>query len=51
MLLLFDHREYNLYSILSELEQRGIREPVSFKLLPIFGSLRHPNKPLDLMKT
>ena len=50
-LLLFEHSEFNLYSILSELEQRGVRESVSVKLLPILGSIRHQDKLLDVMKT
>ncbi|WP_130904161.1 nucleoside-diphosphate sugar epimerase/dehydratase [Pseudomonas sp. Sample_22] len=50
-LLLFDHSEFNLYSILSELEQRGCRESAPVQLLPILGSIRHPHKLLDVMKT
>jgi len=50
-LLLFDHSEFNLYSILSELERRIARESVSIRLLPILGSIRHPHKLLDVMKT
>jgi FlaA1/EpsC-like NDP-sugar epimerase len=50
-LLLFDHSEFNLYSILSELEQRASRESVPVQLLPILGSIRHPHKLLDVMKT
>ncbi|PWK34598.1 FlaA1/EpsC-like NDP-sugar epimerase [Pseudomonas sp. OV226] len=50
-LLLFEHSEFNLYSILSELEQRGCREAVPVKLLPILGSIRHQDKLLDVMKT
>ncbi|MHC8387642.1 polysaccharide biosynthesis protein [Pseudomonas sp. MDT2-39-1] len=50
-LLLFDHSEFNLYNILSELEQRITRESLSVKLLPILGSVRNPDKLLDVMKT
>jgi FlaA1/EpsC-like NDP-sugar epimerase len=50
-LLLFEHSEFNLYSILSELEQRIARESLSVKLLPILGSVRNENKLLDVMKT
>lgn len=49
-LLLYDHSEFNLYSILSELEQRMARESVSIRLLPILGSIRDPHKLLDVMK-
>jgi FlaA1/EpsC-like NDP-sugar epimerase len=50
-LLLLDHSEFNLYSILSELEQRKARESLSVHLLPILGSVRNPDKLLDVMKT
>lgn len=50
-LLLFDHGEFNLYSILSELERRIDRESISIRLLPILGSIRHPHKLQDVMKT
>jgi FlaA1/EpsC-like NDP-sugar epimerase len=50
-LLLFEHSEFNLYNILSELESRGVRESVSIKLLPILGSIRHQEKLLDVMRT
>jgi UDP-N-acetylglucosamine 4,6-dehydratase len=50
-LLLFDHGEFNLYTILSELEQRIARESLPVKLLPILGSVRNPEKLLDVMKT
>lgn len=50
-LLLFDHSEFNLYSILSELEQRVRRESISVCLLPILGSIRDQEKLLDVMKT
>ena len=50
-LLLFEHSEFNLYSILSELEQQVSRESLSVKVLPILGSVRNSQKLLDLMKT
>lgn len=50
-LLLFEHSEFNLYSILSELEQRVVRESLSIRLLPILGSVRNPSKLRDVMKT
>jgi FlaA1/EpsC-like NDP-sugar epimerase len=49
-LLLFEHSEFNLYSILSELEQRVARESLSVRLLPILGSIRNQSKLLDVMK-
>lgn len=50
-LLLFEHSEFNLYSILSELEQRGQRGALNVALLPILGSVRDPAKLLHVMKT
>lgn len=50
-LLLYEHSEFNLYSILSELEQAIARESLSVKLLPILGSVRNPSKLLDVMKS
>lgn len=50
-LLLFEHSEFNLYSILSELEQRITRKSLPVKLLPILGSVRDQPKLLDVMKT
>jgi len=50
-LLLFEHSEFNLYSILSELEQRVVRESLPVKLLPILGSVRNQSKLVDVMKT
>lgn len=49
-LLLFEHSEFNLYSILSELEQRIARESLSVYLYPILGSVRNSQKLLDVMK-
>jgi FlaA1/EpsC-like NDP-sugar epimerase len=50
-LLLFEHSEFNLYNILSELEQRIARESLSVRLLPILGSVRNQDKLLDVMKS
>ncbi|BAP41038.1 nucleotide sugar epimerase/dehydratase WbpM [Pseudomonas sp. StFLB209] len=50
-LLLLDHSEFNLYTIVSELEQRLAREALSVKLLPILGSVRNHPRLLDVMKT
>jgi FlaA1/EpsC-like NDP-sugar epimerase len=51
VLLLFEHSEFNLYSILSELEQRVTRESLPVRVLPILGSVRNQAKLLDVMKT
>ena len=50
-LLLFDHSEFNLYSILSELEQRVTRESLAVSLVPILGSVRNQPQMLDIMRT
>ncbi|RON63718.1 nucleoside-diphosphate sugar epimerase/dehydratase [Pseudomonas fluorescens] len=50
-LILFDHSEFNLYSILGELEKRLHRESSLVRLLPILGSVRHEHKLLDVMRT
>lgn len=50
-LLLFEHSEFNLYSILSELELRIARESLPVRLLPILGSVRNEKKLVDVMRT
>ncbi|UVM20590.1 polysaccharide biosynthesis protein [Pseudomonas wadenswilerensis] len=50
-LILFEHSEFNLYSILTELEQRVTRESLAVRLLPILGSVRNQTQLLDIMKT
>lgn len=48
-LLLFDHSEFNLYSILSELEQRVSRESLPVRVLPFLGSIRNHGQLFDIM--
>jgi UDP-N-acetylglucosamine 4,6-dehydratase len=48
-LLLFDHSEFNLYSILSELEEVIARQSIPVNLLPILGSVRNAAKLFDVM--
>ena len=48
-LLLFDHSEFNLYSVLSELEDTIARQSISVNVLPILGSVRNANKLFDTM--
>ncbi|WOE82546.1 nucleoside-diphosphate sugar epimerase/dehydratase [Pseudomonas protegens] len=50
-LLLFEHSEFNLYSILSELEQREVRESLAVRVLPILGSVRNAALLQDIMQT
>ncbi|MNZ11433.1 UDP-N-acetyl-alpha-D-glucosamine C6 dehydratase [compost metagenome] len=51
VLLLLEHSEFNLYSILSELDRRVARESLSTRVLPILGSVRNPQQLLDVMRT
>jgi FlaA1/EpsC-like NDP-sugar epimerase len=50
-LLLFEHSEFNLYTILCELEQRVSRESLPVRVLPILGSVRNEAKLHDIMQT
>lgn len=50
-LLLFDHSEFNLYSIHGELEQRISRESLSVRLVPVLGSIRNSGRLFDVMRT
>ena len=50
-LLLFEHSEFNLYSIHSELESRVKRESLPLRLVPILGSIRNAERLGDVMMT
>ena len=50
-LLLFEHSEFNLYSIHSELEARVKRESLPLRLVPILGSIRNAPRLADVMCT
>ncbi len=50
-LILFEHSEFNLYSIHQELEQLVRREALSLQLVPILGSIRNHGRLLDVMRT
>lgn len=50
-LLLFDHSEFNLYCILSELEQHIARDALSVRVLPILGSVRNQQHLVDIINT
>ncbi|WP_407074528.1 polysaccharide biosynthesis protein [Pseudomonas sp. RTI1] len=50
-LLLFEHSEFNLYTILSELEQRIVRGELPIQLLPILGTVQNQPKLLEVMKS
>ncbi|MBF7730488.1 polysaccharide biosynthesis protein [Pseudomonas sp. N040] len=49
-LLLFEHSEFNLYSIHAELEQRIGREALAVRLVPLLGSIREPQRLLEVMR-
>ncbi|WP_213663098.1 polysaccharide biosynthesis protein [Stutzerimonas stutzeri] len=50
-LLLFEHSEFNLYSIHIELERAVERAALPIRLVPILGSIRNPERLLDVMRT
>ena len=50
-LLLFEHSEFNLYSIHIELERVIERASMPVRLVPIIGSVRNPERLLDVMRT
>jgi len=50
-LLLFEHSEFNLYSIHIELERAIERASLPVQLVPIMGSIRNPQRLLDVMRT
>ncbi|WP_095095184.1 nucleoside-diphosphate sugar epimerase/dehydratase [Pseudomonas sp. Irchel 3A5] len=50
-LLLLDHGEFNLYTILGELEQQVQRGSLDVEVLPILGSVRYFGKMVDVMHT
>ncbi len=50
-LLLFEHCEFNLYRIHGELEQQIERESLPVRLVPILGSIRNPDRLLDVLRT
>lgn len=50
-LLLFEHSEFNLYSIHIELERAIERASLPVRLVPIMGSIRNPERLLDVMRT
>nr|WP_225606444.1 nucleoside-diphosphate sugar epimerase/dehydratase [Pseudomonas sp. PDM12] len=49
-LLLFEHSEFNLYAIHSELEQRVRRESLAVRLVPILGSVRNQQRQVELLR-
>lgn len=50
VLLLFEHSEFNLYEIHSELEQRIRRDSLGVRLVPILGSVRNQDRQVELMR-
>lgn len=51
LLLMFDHSEFNLYNINSELDQHRQQRSLPVKLLPILGTVREQSKLLEVMTT
>lgn len=50
-LLLFEHSEFNLYAISSELDRRVSREALPLRIIPILGSVRDATKIEEVMAT
>lgn len=50
-LLLFEHSEFNLYNIHSELVSRTKRESLAIQLIPILGSIRNPERLEEVMSS
>lgn len=50
-LLLFEHSEFNLYSIHGELKRRIERESLPINLVPILGSIRNFQRLFDILQT
>lgn len=50
-LILYEHSEFNLYQIHSELEQRLRFEGLEISLLPILGSIRNRKRLVEVMRT
>ncbi|WP_165672393.1 polysaccharide biosynthesis protein [Metapseudomonas otitidis] len=49
-LLLFEHSEFNLYSVHAELQQRVDRETLPIKLVPILGSISNFTRFFDVLR-
>src|SRR5690606_16821173 len=49
-LILFDHSEFNLYSINAELQVRISRESLSVRVVPVLGSVRNASRLPELMR-
>ncbi len=49
-LILFDHSEFNLYTIQNELELRIARESLPVRLVSVLGSVRYPVRMLEVMR-
>lgn len=50
-LILFEHAEYNLYSIHTELTHAIKQQALTVNLVPILGSIREPEQMLDVLRT
>ncbi len=49
-LILFEHSEYNLYSIHGELQQRVRQSGLALRLVPVLGSVRHGGRLLETLR-
>lgn len=51
LLVLFEHSEFNLYSVHQELARYVGRKSLSVELVPILGSVRNPTRLREVMQT
>ncbi|MDF3934144.1 polysaccharide biosynthesis protein [Pseudomonas citronellolis] len=51
VMVLFEHCEFNLYRIHQELEHRVRRESLAVQLVPILGSVRSPERLLEVLNS
>ncbi len=50
-LILFEHSEFNLYSIQKELDARVCKEALAVRVVPILGSIRQLKRLREVMST
>lgn len=51
ILILFEHSEFNLYSIQTELQTRIVKEGLNVSVIPILGSIRNLKRLREVMET
>ena len=51
VLVLFDHAEFNLYTITQELQKNAMTRGRTTKIISVLGSINDPTRMLDIMRT